>query len=150
MKLLGLVSNKIYERFENLRIAFRYFDTDHNLAISLTEFAQAIEFLRIKISFEDVQKLFQYMDTQGKGEISYDEFTLLTEEKWRKLDPFSHYKKGKTAFKERIRDEKSSSSSPRNKDFDSTYLNQIESRGQNRVKIPLGPNKSLTTKKVEG
>ena len=62
IKLLELVSDKIYERFKNLRCAFRYLDTDHSNNISITEFAQAIEHLRIKISFDDVKTLFTYMD----------------------------------------------------------------------------------------
>jgi hypothetical protein len=28
------------------------------------------------------------MDSDGSGAIGYDEFTMLTEEKWMKLDPF--------------------------------------------------------------
>lgn len=63
LKLLELVSNKLYERFKNLNKAFRYLDTDHSQQISLTEFAQAIDHLRVKISFDDVKKLFRYMDS---------------------------------------------------------------------------------------
>lgn len=94
LKLLSLVSFKIYERFRNLREAFRYIDTDHSQSISINEFAQAIDFFRLKISFEDVQKLYRYMDQDGDGEIGYDEFTLLSEERWRNLDPYKHYKEG--------------------------------------------------------
>jgi len=35
------------------------------------------------------------MDSDGSGSIGYDEFTMLTEEKWMKLDPFDYYQKGK-------------------------------------------------------
>jgi hypothetical protein len=34
------------------------------------------------------------MDTDGDGEIGFDEFTLLNEEKWRNMDPYAHYQKG--------------------------------------------------------
>ncbi len=34
------------------------------------------------------------MDSDGDGEIGFDEFTLLNEEKWRNMDPYAHYKKG--------------------------------------------------------
>lgn len=88
MVLLALVSEKLYERFKNLRSAFRYLDTNHSQSISLNEFSQAIDHLRLKISFEDVKNLYRFIDKEGKGEIGYDEFTLLTEEKWRGLDPF--------------------------------------------------------------
>ena len=83
IKLLSLVSFKINERFRNLREAFRYIDTDHSQSISINEFAQAIDFFRLKISFEDIQKLYRYMDADGSGDIGYAEFTLLAEERWR-------------------------------------------------------------------
>jgi len=44
--------------------------------------------LRLKLSFEDIVKLYRFLDKEGKGEIGYDEFILLSEEKWRRLDPF--------------------------------------------------------------
>jgi hypothetical protein len=31
--------------------------------------------------------LFKYIDKTGTGEIGYDEFTLLLEERWRGMDP---------------------------------------------------------------
>lgn len=31
------------------------------------------------------------MDSDGSGSIGYDEFTMLTEEKWMKLDPMDYY-----------------------------------------------------------
>jgi len=58
LKLLALVSNKLYERFATLKHAFRYLDTDHTQQITLNEFAQAVEYLRLKISFDDIRKLF--------------------------------------------------------------------------------------------
>lgn len=43
--------------------------------------------MRLKLSFEDIKLLFRYMDKSGNGEIGYDEFTLLLEERWRGIDP---------------------------------------------------------------
>jgi Ca2+-binding EF-hand superfamily protein len=43
--------------------------------------------MRLKLSFEDIKKLFTYMDKSGDGNIGYDEFTLLLEERWRGIDP---------------------------------------------------------------
>lgn len=43
--------------------------------------------MRLKISFDDIKKLFNYIDKKGQGEIGYDEFTLLLEERWRGIDP---------------------------------------------------------------
>ena len=91
---MSIVSQKINERFRNLREAFRYIDTDHSQSISINEFAQALDFFRLKISFEDVQKLYRYMDTNGSGEIGYEEFTLLSEERWRGIDPYKKYQDG--------------------------------------------------------
>lgn len=93
LKLLELVSNKINERFLNLQHCFRYLDVDHSQSISINEFAQAIEHMRLKLSFEDIKKLFNYIDKKGQGEIGYEEFTFLLEERWRGIDPFSLIKK---------------------------------------------------------
>lgn len=101
LTLLALVSSKLHERFKNLRSAFRFLDTNHSQSISLNEFAQAIDHLRLKLSFEDIVKLYRFIDKEGKGEIGYDEFTLLTEEKWRGLDPFAEMKKNMLKMKEK-------------------------------------------------
>ena len=91
LKLLSLVSSKINERFRNMREAFRYIDTDHSQSISINEFAQAIEYFRLKLSFEDIAKLYRFLDSEAKGELGYEEFTMLSEENWRDLDPYKHY-----------------------------------------------------------
>lgn len=39
IKLLSLVSNKISERFVNLKACFRHLDTNHSQSISINEFA---------------------------------------------------------------------------------------------------------------
>jgi len=43
--------------------------------------------MRIKLSFEDIKLLFNYLDVNGVDYISYDEFTMLLEERWRGIDP---------------------------------------------------------------
>ena len=87
--LLKLVSSKMYERFPTLQKCFRYLDTDHSHSLTINEFAQAIEHMRLKISFDDVKRLFEYMDKSGDGEVGYKELTLLLEERWRGIDPMS-------------------------------------------------------------
>lgn len=94
LELLQLTSAKIYERFKTVQKAFRYFDTDHSQALSVNEFAQGIEFLRLKFSFNDIVRLFKYLDKTGSGAIGYEEFTLLTEERWRGIDPFANKYEG--------------------------------------------------------
>ena len=89
-----MVSDKIRERFKTLKECFRFLDTNHSQTISLNEFCQAIEHMRLKISFEDVKALFSYLDTAGKGEIGYDQFTFLLEERWRGIDPVSKQASG--------------------------------------------------------
>lgn len=61
------------------------------MSLSLNEFAQGIEHLRIKVSFEDIKAIFNYLDADMDGSISYTEFRLLSEENWRKLDPIKRY-----------------------------------------------------------
>lgn len=61
-ELLALVSDKLKERFENVRESFRILDTDHSNKLSLNEFAQSIETLRLKVSFDDIKLLFDYLD----------------------------------------------------------------------------------------
>lgn len=87
-----MVSDKIKERFVNFQHCFRFLDTDHSQSISINEFAQAIEHMRLKISFEDIKMLFNYIDKKGEGEIGYEEFTLLLEERWRGIDPVEIFK----------------------------------------------------------
>lgn len=87
IKLLSVVSEKINERFTDFHHCFRFLDTNHSQSISINEFAQALEHMRVKISFEDTKRLFNYLDKDGKGELGYDEFSMLIEEKWRGLDP---------------------------------------------------------------
>ena len=90
-RVLALVSSKIYERFNTLLAAFRFFDTDHSLSLNLNEFAQGIEYLRIKISFDDVKNLYNFLDKDMNDTISYGEFKMLSEENWRRFDPIVRY-----------------------------------------------------------
>mmetsp|Transcript_23745 Transcript_23745/g.31784 ORF Transcript_23745/g.31784 Transcript_23745/m.31784 type:complete len:100 (+) Transcript_23745:531-830(+) len=77
-----------------MREAFRYIDTDHSQSISINEFAQAIDFFRMKLSFEDISKIYRFMDTDGDGEIGFDEFTFLSEERWKAVDAYKKYLDG--------------------------------------------------------
>ena len=60
--------------------AFRFFDNDHMLSLTLNEFAQGIEHLRIKVSFAQIKEIFMYLDQDQKSEISFKEFRLFDEE----------------------------------------------------------------------
>ena len=147
LKLLSLVSFKINERFRNMREAFRYIDTDHSQSISINEFAQAIEYFRLKLSFEDIQKLYRFLDCENKGELGYDDFTLLSEERWKNLDPYKHYQESLEKYKNQQQDEKSSTSSMRLgnshastmgiKSNDAAGYQMLESLAKNHLKIPI-------------
>jgi Ca2+-binding EF-hand superfamily protein len=81
------VSDKIRERFVNLKACFRYLDTNHTQSISLNEWAQGMDVMRLRISFEDIKTLFNYLDKEGTGMLQYENFTYLLEERWRGIDP---------------------------------------------------------------
>ena len=49
--------------------------------------------MRLKISFDDIKKLFRYIDKNETGEVDYEEFTGLLEERWRGIDPIVELKK---------------------------------------------------------
>ena len=88
IKLLNLYSSKLSERFVNLRTAFRFFDTDHSGSLSVNEFANVADYLRLKVSFDDISSLYRFLDRSGRGAIIYDDFLMLVEENWRGCDPY--------------------------------------------------------------
>lgn len=137
IKLLSLVSFKINERFRNLREAFRYIDTDHSQSISINEFAQAIDFFRLKISFDDIQKLYRFMDADGSGEIGYDEFTLLSEERWRNIDPYLKYQEGVQSHKQFVQNASSTDHRSENSGTSTHSETNIRSMGT-KVNDPKG------------
>lgn len=85
-KILSLVSNKIRERFPTVLAAFRFFDTDHCLHITLNDFVQGIEYLRIKISFDMIKDAFNFLDVDNKSSINYTQFSQLSYENLSKYD----------------------------------------------------------------
>ena len=81
-----MISHKIHERFTTIVTAFRFFDTDHLLSLTYNEFAQGIEYLRIKISFDYVRDIFGFLDIVEDKHISLKEFSLLEEANLDKID----------------------------------------------------------------
>ena len=43
------------------------------------------------------------MDADGSGDIGYAEFTLLSEERWREIDPYKKYKAGVQSYENYIK-----------------------------------------------
>ena len=87
------------------------------------------------------------MDTDGSGNINYAEFTLLSEERWRNIDPFVRYKAGMNHRENFIKtsserfDHDSESNVPASqmgvKVNDSDGLNKLESLAKEHLKIPV-------------
>ena len=103
-QLLGMIWAKIYERFPNINAAFRFFDSNLDQEIHFNEFAQGIEYLRLKLPYEDIWKIYRYMDTNGDGHVSYSEFCQLCEEKWRNIDPFETLQNHKEQQQKRLKE----------------------------------------------
>lgn len=64
------------------------------------------------------------MDSDGSGSIGYDEFTMLTEEKWMKLDPMDYYTKGKEAMAQNNKSMASGASGSKKSAFDAKHLDE--------------------------
>ena len=147
LKLLSLVSDKIRERVINLKACFRFLDTNHSQSISINEFSQAIDHMRLKLSFEDIKKLFDYLDKKGQGEIGYDEFTLLLEERWRGIDPIKFFKEHQNQVKNPMETSfKPSLTIYENCQNEEEQFDYIEKLGRNKTKIPLVSREFKDTK----
>lgn len=67
---------------------------DDNRTIDFIEFFSGLDKLRIKMSEEDAMKCFKYLNSQNDGEIDYNQFCALVEERRRGIDPFSTANEG--------------------------------------------------------
>lgn len=137
LKLLSLVSEKIRERFVNFQSCFRFLDTDHTQSISLNEFAQAMDHMRLKLSFEDIKRLFRYLDKSGNGDIGYDEFTMLLEERWRNIDPYFELSQNLERKNDPMAVQKPTLNIYDNCPTEQDMLHKLEKLAKNQVKIPL-------------
>ena len=72
--------------------------------MSLNEFAQGIDYLRIKISFDYIKEVFNFLDQGHDGLISYNEFKLLNEENLRKMNIYDVYFRKKENDKSPVKD----------------------------------------------
>lgn len=49
-----------------------------------------MDYLRLKLSFDDITRLYRFLDKNGYGNIGYNEMILLKDENWRRVkDPYS-------------------------------------------------------------
>ena len=65
---------------------------DDNKTIDFIEFFSGLDKLRIKMSDADALACFKYLNTSEDGEIDYNQFCALVEERRRNLDPFTNAK----------------------------------------------------------
>jgi Ca2+-binding EF-hand superfamily protein len=61
---------------------------DDNRTIDFIEFFSGLDKLRIKMSEQDALNCFKYLNSKGDGEIDYNQFCALVEERRRNIDPF--------------------------------------------------------------
>ena len=104
--------------------------------------------MRLKISFEDIKKLFNYIDKKGQGEIGYEEFTLLLEERWRGIDPVMHFKAGlaNRGPNPMIRENRPELNVYTDCTTEQEMLEKLEGLAQNRIKVPIKHPHQVTTK----
>ncbi|EDQ92341.1 uncharacterized protein MONBRDRAFT_21933 [Monosiga brevicollis MX1] len=62
---------------ENLRIAFKAFDTDRSGSVSRQELKSMLEKLDHRPTNAEVEEILNAVDANGDGEIDYDEFVKL-------------------------------------------------------------------------
>ena len=103
--------------------------------------------MRLKLSFEDISKLFNYIDKDGKGEVGYEEFTLLLEERWRGIDVVDMRKKELSQSKF----QKNPMELTRNDEVkfkqdsvqgltESEVFEKLEGFAKNKIKVPIHKN----------
>lgn len=100
-KVMMLISIKLQEKFNTMSKAFIFIDSNSNQQITKLEFQAAIERMRIKLSKEDIDLVFDHLDKNQDGQINYAEFTELSDEKLRKIDPFESFENQKRLALER-------------------------------------------------
>ena len=83
------------------------------------------------------------MDADGDGGIGFDEFTLLDEERWRTIDPFTKYQMGLESHNKKIKNQDESargsqeSRSSLMKGSDAQSFKRLEGLSKSYLKIPV-------------
>ncbi|KAG2425327.1 hypothetical protein HXX76_013742 [Chlamydomonas incerta] len=78
--LTSLMSTKLNQYRDKLRLIFRQMDGNRNSLIDREEFMRGIAKLRINVSKAQVERLFDLCDVDKSGEIDYEEFVNRFEE----------------------------------------------------------------------
>mmetsp|Transcript_20919 Transcript_20919/g.15363 ORF Transcript_20919/g.15363 Transcript_20919/m.15363 type:complete len:100 (-) Transcript_20919:3-302(-) len=83
---------KLQEKFSSMSACFRFFDLNCDNKVNKQEFFTGIESLGVRLSYSSAMKVFEGLDKDLDGQLSYQEFCQLSEEKRRGIDPFdSHF-----------------------------------------------------------
>ena len=84
--------------------------------------------------------MFNYIDKKGQGEIGYDNFTLLLEERWRGIDPVVEMRKNLANRRPNPMQPKVKSELQFKIDKDNSEYQiqqQLEKYTTNQIKVPL-------------
>lgn len=113
-------------------------DMDHTLSLTLNEFVQGIEFLRIKLSFDVIKQVFDFLDVNSQGFISFEEFRQLDEENFRKitLDSLSHIVDCNLA-KKKLKEQGSQSTENQLEQIQKMTFDELENKTKNQQKKPF-------------
>ena len=86
--LLDLLYQKVSERFIQMNAAFKFFDQDNSLSINFIEFYSGLDRIRMKVTETQARKMFEFLDKNRTGDLTYNEFCDICEERRRKIDNF--------------------------------------------------------------
>ena len=67
------------QQVEQLKIAFNLFDKDHNGAIDLSELQTVLKTLGQNLPKEEVEEMMSSVDMNNDGEVDFDEFVTMME-----------------------------------------------------------------------
>ena len=93
--------------------------------------------MRLKLSFDDVTRLFRYLNKTGNGKITYEEFTMLLEERWRNIDPYADMTKNLRQMNATIPREDAFTQIYNNCKTSEDKLQRLEDLAIEKTRIPL-------------
>ena len=80
-KLLKYVHCRIEEKFKGFRQAFRSFDKNFDGGLNFKEFITGMEGIGVKLKLADYRLLFETLDYDDEGEIGFNKFCLLNQDR---------------------------------------------------------------------
>ena len=80
-KLLQHVHARVEEKFKDFRHAFRFFDKNFDGGLNFKEFITGMEGIGVKLKLADYRLLFETLDYDDEGEIGFNKFCLLNQDR---------------------------------------------------------------------